>query len=53
MELSSLFHSYYNKHRVISSESESTKARLLLVGSIKGAIKSALTILGISAPEKM
>jgi arginyl-tRNA synthetase len=53
MELSSLFHSYYNKHRVISSESELTKARLLLVGSIKGIIRSALTILGISAPEKM
>ncbi len=53
MELSSLFHSYYNKYRVISSEVELTKARLLLVASIKGVIKSALNVLGISAPEKM
>jgi arginyl-tRNA synthetase len=53
MELSSLFHSYYNKYRVISSEVELTKARLLLVNSIKGVIKSALNILGVLAPEKM
>jgi arginyl-tRNA synthetase len=53
MELCSLFHSYYNKHRVISSEVELSKARLLLVGAIKEVIKSALDILGISAPEKM
>jgi arginyl-tRNA synthetase len=53
MELSSLFHSYYNKHRVISSEVEMTKARLLLVRAIKEVIESALNILGISAPEKM
>jgi arginyl-tRNA synthetase len=53
MDLSSLFHSYYNKYRVISSETELTKARLLLVRAVKGVIKSALDILGISAPEKM
>jgi arginyl-tRNA synthetase len=53
MDLSSLFHSYYNKYRVISSEAELTKARLLLVRAVKGVIKSALDILGISAPEKM
>jgi arginyl-tRNA synthetase len=53
MELCSLFHSYYNKHRVISSEVELSKARLLLVGAVKEVIKSALNILGISAPEKM
>ena len=53
IELSSSLHSYYNKHRVISSEVELTMARLLLVGAIKGVIKSALDVLGISAPEKM
>jgi arginyl-tRNA synthetase len=53
MELASLFHSYYNKHRVISSDVEITRARLLLVHAIQGVIKSALGILGISAPEKM
>ncbi len=53
MELSSLFHSYYNKYRVISSEVELTKVRLLLVNSIKRVIKSALNVLGILAPEKM
>jgi arginyl-tRNA synthetase len=53
MELASLFHSYYNKHRVITSDVEITRARLLLVHAIRGVIRSALGILGISAPEKM
>jgi arginyl-tRNA synthetase len=53
MDLSGVFHSYYNKYRVISPEAELTKARLLLVHAVKGVIKSALNILGISAPEKM
>ncbi len=53
IELSSLFHSYYNKYRVITSEVELTKARLLLVSSIRRVIKSALNVLGIAAPEKM
>ncbi len=53
IELSSSFHSYYNKYRVISSEMECTKARLLLVSSIRGVIKSGLNVLGIAAPEKM
>ncbi len=53
IELSSSFHSYYNKNRVISSKVELTKARLLLVSSIKRVIKNALDVLGIGAPEKM
>jgi arginyl-tRNA synthetase len=53
MELSSLFHSYYNKHRVISSRAQLTGARLLLVGSIRRVVKNGLDILGIEAPEKM
>jgi arginyl-tRNA synthetase len=53
IELSSSLHSYYNKHRVISSEVELTMARLLLVGAIKGVIKSALDVLGIAPLEKM
>jgi arginyl-tRNA synthetase len=38
---------------VISSDVELTKARLLLVGSIRTVIKNALDVLGIAAPEKM
>ena len=53
IELSSSFHSYYNKYRVISSEVELTKARLLLMRSTKRVIKNALNVLGITAPEKM
>ncbi len=52
-ELSGLFHSYYNKYRVIDSDIELSRARLALCGAIRIVLWSGLTILGISAPEKM
>jgi len=52
-ELAALFHSYYNKHRVISEEEDLSKARLFLMACIGTVLKNALTILGVSAPEKM
>lgn len=52
-DLAGLFHSYYNKHMVISGDKEMTKARLLLAKSIKAVLQSALGLLGIVAPEEM
>lgn len=52
-ELAGLFHSYYNKHKVISDDEALTKARLFLVKSIRTVLSNALSILGVSAPEKM
>ena len=52
-DLASLFHGYYNKHRVISEERELTNARLLLVKSIQSVVHSALGLLGIAAPVEM
>jgi len=52
-ELAALFHSYYNKHRVISEEEDLSKARLFLMTCIGTVLKNALTVLGVSAPEKM
>jgi arginyl-tRNA synthetase len=52
-ELAALFHSYYNKHRVISEEEDLSRARLFLMKCIGTVLKNALTILGVSAPEKM
>jgi arginyl-tRNA synthetase len=52
-ELAGLFHSYYNKNKVISDDQRLTAARLFLTGAIKIVLQNALKILGVSAPEKM
>ena len=52
-ELAAVFHSYYNKHRVISEEDELSRARLFLMKCIGTVLRNALNILGVSAPEKM
>ncbi len=52
-DLAAVFHSYYNKNRVISDNKPLTKARFYLVRSVQIVVKNALDILGVSAPEKM
>ena len=51
--LASLFHQFYNENRIIGENEEVMKARLSLVAASKIVIKNALSILAISAPEKM
>jgi arginyl-tRNA synthetase len=52
-DLAGLFHSYYNKHKVISDDGALTGARLFLVMSIRTVLKNVLNMLGVSTPEKM
>jgi arginyl-tRNA synthetase len=52
-DLAALFHSYYNKCKVISDDEAISKVRLFLVKCIQTVLKNALTLLGVSAPEKM
>lgn len=52
-ELASLFHSYYNKNKVISDNEKLTAARLFLMQTIRIVLQNSLNILGVSAPEKM
>ena len=52
-ELAGEFHSFYNKSRVITEEPALTQARLFLLHCAAVTIKNALTVLGISAPERM
>jgi arginyl-tRNA synthetase len=53
LDLAGLFHSFYNRHRVINVEAELQGARLLLMRVTGITIKNALSILGVSAPEYM
>ncbi len=52
-ELVSLFHSYYNRNRILGEDMELTKARLYLAGAVREVIRNALELLGVAAPQKM
>lgn len=52
-KLSACFHSFYHDCRVLGEEQEVADRRMLLVLSTKKVIASALSILGVSAPERM
>ncbi len=51
--LAGQFHSYYNKHRVISDDKSLTTARLCLCKAVHIVLEEGLNILGVSAPERM
>ena len=52
-DLAGQFHSFYNKNRVITEDLELTVSRLFLLKCVAITLKNALTMLGITAPEKM
>ena len=52
-ELSSRFHKFYSHCRVLSEDSEISKARMALVKSVKIVLENGLNVLGISCPERM
>lgn len=53
MELAGLFHSYYNKHKVISDDSALSRSRLCLISGLRTVFGNGLKLVGLSAPEKM
>ena len=53
MNLASAFHTYYNKHRVLTDDPVLTSGRLYLVEAVRQVIENGLTLLGVSAPVKM
>ena len=53
-ELAALFHSFYDKHKVLDPENlPETAKRLYILEAVKGTIAAALALIGVSAPEKM
>jgi arginyl-tRNA synthetase len=52
-ELSGEFHSYYQAHRVIVDDSALRNARMTLALAARQVIRNGLSLLGVSAPEKM
>lgn len=52
-ELAALFHSYYNKHKVLSDDAALSSARLWFCESLRVVFHNGLVLLGMSAPEQM
>lgn len=53
MELASQFHSYYNKHKVLTDDVELSRARLCLIDGLRQVFRNGLVFIGLGAPEKM
>ena len=52
-ELASLFHAFYTNCQVIGDDEQLTRARLALCDAVRQVIALSLSLLGISAPERM
>jgi len=52
-ELASEFHSYYRAEKVITEDRNLTQARLALIIAVKQVLVNVLSIVGVSAPERM
>ncbi|EUJ45900.1 arginine--tRNA ligase [Listeria riparia] len=53
-DLAAAFHRFYNANKVLDSENkEVSEARLALIKATQITLRNGLTLLGVSAPEKM
>jgi arginyl-tRNA synthetase len=52
-ELAGEFHSYYNAERILVEDEALRRARLALCAAVRQTLANGLSLLGVSAPEKM
>ncbi|MDP3695424.1 MAG: DALR anticodon-binding domain-containing protein, partial [Desulfocapsaceae bacterium] len=53
MELAGQFHSYYNRHKVITDATGLSQSRLCLMEALQVVFQNGLRIVGLTAPEEM
>ncbi len=53
MDLAGKFHSFYNKHKVLTEDKNTAMARLYFCKCLKRVLGNGLSLLGMTAPEKM
>ena len=47
------FHSFYNAHKILEVDPETSLARLAIVSATRQVLASGLDLLGVSAPQRM
>lgn len=52
-DLAGVFHAFYHQHRVVTDDAGLTQARLDLCDAARIVFANGLSLLGVSAPEKM
>ena len=52
-DLAAVFHSYYNSTQILIEDVQLREARLSLVASVRQVLHNGLSLLGVSAPERM
>ena len=52
-EVAGLLHAYYNKHRVLTDDHARSLARLALMRAVRTVLANGLTVVGVTAPERM
>jgi arginyl-tRNA synthetase len=52
-DLAAEFHSYYNAERILVADAAVQAARLALCAAVRQTLANGLSLLGVSAPEKM
>lgn len=53
LDLSREFHAFYQNHRFLGEPPERTQARLALAAAVRNVVSAGLTLIGVSAPERM
>ncbi len=53
MRLAQAYHRFYTEHRIITDDTEKTLTFLALCDAVRTVMKNGLTLLGVSAPERM
>jgi arginyl-tRNA synthetase len=53
IDLAGRFHRFYHNHRVVTDDRATSEARLYLCWAMRTILRSGLSLIGISAPEKM
>jgi arginyl-tRNA synthetase len=53
VDVATIFHNFYQKHRVVTDDQELTLARLALVRGARQVIANGLNLIGVSAPRQM
>ncbi len=53
IELADQFHAFYHQHRFLGETPERTQARLALASAVKTVVGTGLSLIGVTAPERM
>jgi arginyl-tRNA synthetase len=53
LDVADLFHAFYHQHRFLGESPERTQARLALALVVKTVVGSGLSLIGVTAPDRM